>query len=336
MAGIYEVDQVLKVAEVGDSIFIAQSDKVPFSRLLKRGKKPVNMLSSWPVQVYPDRAFAGTDDGSDIATFEHTNRESIEAYGIWMRTAGWMVSRLANLTSTWGVKGKEEAKQAKDDALLLAQMIEKQLLSSSDMQLGAGAGTPYRSRGAFSWLNPSAQGVKPVPASYRPAAACAYSSTVAAFLPSAMEAMLEAAATQKKESVDLTGYVGIKLKTQMSTWAQRHVEDVNTAQALQKYNLDAEDKKLLRVVDFFEFDAGTVKVFPSWYLLCTEGTGAVTANSPRSGLFLDMDMWELCFLDQPTAWLEPPKSGGPRGYHDAVYLLKCLNPTGQCYADIAS
>lgn len=335
MAGIYEADQVLKVAEVGDTIFIAQSDKVPFSRLLKRGSKPDNMLSSWPVQMYPDRKFQGTLDGSDIATFSHTNREQIEAYAMWLRTEGWMVSRLANLTKTWGVKGKEEAKQALDDGLILAQMIEKQLLSNDEMAVEAGA-TPYCSRGAFKWLLTTAQTVKPVPVNYRPAAACNYTSTLALFTPDAMEDLVEAAATQKKDAVDWTGFLGIKLKSQMSGWAQRLVEDVNTAQALTRYNLDAEDKKLIRVVDFFEFDAGKVKVFPTWYLLHTSATGVATANSVLSGLFLDLDMWELCFLDSPAAWREPAKSGGPRGYHDAVYLLKCNNPTGQGYANIAS
>jgi len=335
MPGIYERDLSLKVAEVGDTIFIAQSDKVPFSRLLKRGKKPENMLSSWPVQVYPDRAFEGTLDGSDIETFEHTNRESIAAYAMWLRTKGWMVTRLANLTKTWGVKGKEETKQAKDDGLILAKMVERQLLSDDEMAVESGE-VPYRSRGTFKWLSPTEQAVNPVPANYRPDAECAYTGTLADFKPTSMETMLEAAATQKNEAVDLTGYVAIKLKTCMSGWAQKHVEDVNTAQALTRYNLDAEDKKLIRVVDFFEFDAGAVKVFPTWNLLHTAATGERTANSLRSGLFLDMDMWEICFLDNPASYLEPPKSGGPRGYHDTVYLLKCLNPTGQCYANIAS
>jgi hypothetical protein len=335
MPGIYEADQVLKVAEVGDTIFIAQSDKVPFSRLLKRGPKPGNMLSSWPVQMYPERKFKGTLDGTDMTTFNHTNREYLEAYNMWLRTEGWMVSRLANLTKTHGVKGKEEAKQAMDDGLILAQMVEKQLLSNDEMAVESGA-TPYCSRGAFKWLSPTAQAVKPVPANYRPSAACVHTSTLAAFLPSVMEDMVEAAAIQKKDAVDWTGYVGIKLKSHMSGWAQRHVEDVNTAQALTRYNLDAEDKKLIRVVDFFEFDAGTVKVFPSWYLLHTNTTGAATANSVLSGLFVDMSMWQLCYMDPPAAWREPTKSGGPRGYHDVVYGLKCMNPTGQGYVNVAS
>ncbi len=335
MPGIYEADQTLKVAEVGDTIFVAQSEKVPFSRLLKRGKKPGNMLTSWPVQVYPDRAFEGTLDGDDIASFTHTNRDSIEAYGMWMRTAGWMVSRLANLTKTWGVKGGEEAKQAKDDGLILAQMIEKQLLSDNDTAVETGS-TPFCSRGAFSWLDTDAQGVKPVPANYRPSSSCEYTGELASFTPSAMETMIRAAAAQKKEAVNLNGYVGIGLKAQMSSWAQKHSEDINTEQALQRFNMSADDKKLVNIVDFFEFDAGSVKVFPSWYLLHTAATGAAGANSQRAGIFVDMDMWELCFMDNPAARMEPPNSGGPRGYHDAVYILKCLNPTGQCVVNCAS
>jgi hypothetical protein len=334
---MYEADQVLKVADVGDTIFIAQSEKVPFSRLLKRGKKPSQMLSQWPVQVYPDRAFAGTLDGTDIASFEHTNREQIEAYGMWMRTAGWMVSRLANLTQTHGVKGKKASKQAEDDGLILAQMIEKQLLSADDTQAEAAPSTPYRSRGAFSWLANTAQSVLPVPVNYRPASACIYSSAIASFLPSSMEAMLEAAATAKKGPVDLTGYVGIKLKAQMATWAQRDPDaEADEASALVQYNIDVKEKRLIQVVDFFEFEAGKVRTFPSWYLYCTNTTGAVSDYSTRSGIFVDMSMWELCFLDEPAAYLEPPKSGGPRGYHDAIYILRCKNPLGQCMVETSS
>jgi hypothetical protein len=336
MAGIYERDQNLKVADIGDTIFTAQSDKVPFGKLLKRGPKPKGMLTEWPAQVYPARPFGGTLDGTDMVTFEHTNRDKISAYGMWLRTKGWMVSRLANLTQTHGVKGKEEAKQAADDSLILGQMMEKQLLSDSDTQAESGA-TPYRSRGVFSWLSAIAQGVLPVPAAYRPAAACVYTSALASFAPASMEAMLEAAAGQKLEKVDLTGFVGIKLKTRMSTWAQRVAEGADTAQALQRYNMDAKDKKILRVVDFFDFDAGSVRLFTHWYLLHDEETGLPTDYTPRSGAFLDLARnWELRYLDPPAAYIEPPKSGGPRGYHDAVYTLVCHMPAGQCMVKTAA
>lgn len=329
MPGLYETGMTLKLAEVGDTIFNVQSDKVPFSKMLKRGPKPKQVLSQWPVEVYEDRPFEGAMDGSDMDSFEHTNRDTIEAYAMWMRTKGWMVSRMANLTRTAGVPGKEEAKQAMEDGKILARMMERQMLSNDDMRAETVA-LPYRSRGAFSWMSTSAQSVKPVPAAFRPTSGCVHTGTLAALTPAVFEGMIAAAAEQRHGAVDLNGQVGLKLKTTMSGWAQKHIEDINTAQALTRYNLDAEDKKLIRVVNFFEFDGGSVKTFPNYNLLHTEATGLSTDYTSRSGIFIDLNMWQLCYWDPPASRLEPPKSGGPRGYHDCLYLLKCLNPAGQC------
>lgn len=329
MAGMYEADQPMKIAELGDTIYIAESEKTPFTRLVKRGAQPNQMLAEWPVQAYPRRGFGGTIDGYDKASWEHTTRVKMEAYGMWLLSDGWMVSKLAKLTKAAGVGRKEKAKQMKDDALLLAHQHERQVLSSVDTRAEAQPNVSYRSRGVFSWLSSSAQGVKPVDASFRPSSDCIYTSALADFDPADMETMLEAAATAKRAPVDLTGYVGIKLKTQMSSWTQR-VADVSDYSAVQSYNLNAAEKKLIHVVDFFEFDAGKVTTIPSWFLYCTEGTGEDSDYTPRSGAFLDMSMWELCFFQPPASYLEPPKSGGPRGYHDTVYILKCLNPLGQC------
>jgi len=329
MPGMYESDQPMKIAELGDSIYIAESEKTPFSRLLKRGGQPNQMLSEWPVQNYPRRGFAGTVDGTDKAEFDHTTRQKMEGYGMWLMSPGWMVAKLANLTKAAGVGRTEKAKQAKDDALLLAHQHERQLLSAVDTQAEAKPAAAYRSRGAFSWLSSDAQGVKPVPDGYRPASACRYTGALGSFAPSHLEAMLEAAATAKRAPVDLTAFVGIKLKTRMSSWVQRQAT-VADHEATLSYNLNAKEKKLLQVVDFFEFDAGNVKTIPSWYLRTDETTGEDTDYTPRSGLFLDLAMWELCFFQKPASYIEPPKSGGPRGYHDVVYILKCMNPLGQC------
>jgi hypothetical protein len=324
---MYEVDQPMKIAELGNTIFIAESDKTPFSRLVKRGKKPVQMLSEWPLQAYPRQGFGGTVDGTDKTSYDKTNRSPVDAYGMWMVSEGWMVSKLAQLTQTAGVKN-EQAKQAADDSLMLAKKIERQLLSDVDTQ-AEGNGNPYLSRGAFSWLSPTAQATKPVPAAFRPSAACAYTGAIADFLPGSLEAMLKAMSTAKMGPVDLTAFCGIELKSQMSSWPQKQYPANGGQVAQVQYNMDMTEKKLMSVVDFFEFDAGKVNTIPSYYLACNAANGEDTAYTPKSGVFLDLSMWELCFLQEPTSWIEPQKSGGPRGYHDAVYILKCLNPLGQ-------
>jgi hypothetical protein len=328
MPGMYEDAQPMKIADLGDTIYIAESEKTPLGRLLKRGSQPNQMLCEWPVQEYPRRKFTGTVDGYDISSFSHTTRDKMEAYGMWLMTEGWMVSKLANMTNAAGVGRKEKAKQAKDDALLLAFMHERQMLSDVDTRAEVRPSVSYRSRGVYSWLSPDAQDQKPVPAAYRPASACVHTGALSTLTASAMETMLESAATAKREAVDLTGYVGIKLKAQMSSWAQ-HVTDVGSHTVVQSFNMNAAEKKLIQVVDFFEFDAGTVRTIPSWYNLCTESTGEDSAYTPRSGAFLDMSMWEMRFFQTPAAYMEPPKSGGPRGYHDLVFILVCKNPLGQ-------
>ncbi len=330
MAGMFETDLPLKVADLGDKIFIAESEKVPFSRLLKRGKKPVNMLCEWDCQKYEDLAFQGTLDGSDMSSYSHSTRETLRAYGMFLRTAGWLVSKLAQLVKTADVKN-EAAKQASDDSLSLARMIEKQLLSQDETAAESGS-TAYCNRGVFKWLQNGAQAVQPVPSDFRPASACCYTGAIGDFLPSHLITMLKAMANAKKAPVDLTGIVGIDVKSQMSTWAQRDPDaEADEAAALVSYNLNASEKKLIQAVNTFEFDSGNVTTFPSFYLAHTNSTGAATAYTPKSGIFIDLDMWELCFYQNPMSWKNPDLGGGPRGYHDAVYISKSLNPLGQGY-----
>jgi len=275
-------------------------------------------------------------DGTDIDEFSSTNRDKLSGYAMWLITEGWMASKLATLTATAGVGGKKEAaKQAMDDGIILARMIEKQLLSSMDTQAESGASTPYQSRGVFSWLSPSAQTTLPVPEDYRPASACRYTGAVADYTDTAIEAQLAAAAAAKLAAVDLTLFAGLTLKRKMSTWGQR-LTDEGSKTAILAMNQDAKDRRLLEVIDFFEFDAGKVRAIPTWHLLCDSETGAATDSTLRSGAGVDMSMWKLRFLQKPTAWRDPQKSGGPRGYHDAVYSLECGNPLGQIVTEPAS
>lgn len=336
MAGMYETTQRssgMVIQEIGDAIFIAESTQNPVSRLLKRGRKPVQMLSEWPAQVYPDRAFEGTLDGTDISTFNHTERDKLSGYGMLLRTAGWMSTKLANLTQTAGVK-QEKAKQMADDGILLARMIERQILSNDDTRAESG-GDAYRSRGMHLWLDDGAQGVLPVPASYRPATACLYESTLNAYKPSDVEVQLNAMATAKLAPVDLLLIAGLKLKARMSKWAQ-HDTDVSGETLAQTWNLNASEKAFMQIVDSFTFDAGRFKSILSFHQLCTAATGAATTSTPRSGLFVDLDMWELNFLQAPTHYELQDEGGGPRGFHDAVYILKCLNPLGQGRVNVSA
>jgi len=333
MPAIHDRDKLeaLRVAELGDVIYKVQPENTPFIRLLPRGPAPEQMLATWPIEGNPRAGFDGTPDGFDIQEFNSTNRDKMESYGMWMMTDGWMATRLANLTSTAGVaRKKEEARQRARDALKLALMGEAQVLSDMDAQKEVPSENKvYRSRGAFSWMSATEQSVLPVPAAYRPPSASVYTGALASRESTGFEDMLQASALLVEDRLDLMGFVGLRLKRQMSLWASRVVGVQSGEQFLDARNMSQSDKKLVRVIDFFEFEAGTVKTALSYNLLRDATTGAVTDYSSRSGLFLNLKKWELRFLDPPAGYKMPHGSGGGRGYHDQVHMLCCKLPLGQ-------
>jgi hypothetical protein len=330
MSGIYDADKVsaLRVLEVGETIITAQSEKVPFTRLVPRGSAPKQFLATYPNEVLPRRSFQGTADGTDQTGFSKTNRLAIQANAMWLRTDGVMASKKAQLTATAGVGVKKEfARQKMRDGVILSQMIERQLLSTMDIVLEAGA-TPDQSRGLLAWLIASLQSTLPVNAQLMPSSAMVHTGTLAALTPAVFEGLLRAMALQKMGPVDLQNFCGIALKSKMSKWTQ-HDTDVTGETAIQRYNLNASEKKFMQLCDTFEFDAGTVTNILSMFLACEPTTGENTDYSTRSGAIVDLDMFELCWLQAPQWYDLPDLGGGPRGMHDAVFMLKGLNMMGQ-------
>lgn len=335
MPALYESDQVMKIPAYGDKIINIQSKEAPFLKLLPRGPSPERMLCSWPVENYPVRGIAGQIDGTDKTSFSSASPTEIEAYAQWCLSDGWMVGKLAALTKTAGTPAKsQKARQVMVDGAAFGLQLNRLLLSNQELAAETKPSQAYQLRGAFQWLSRDAQAVKPVDSSFRPASACAYTSTLAAYSSDDMIGQLEAAYAAKRGPVDLTHFVGVALKGQMSTWAQKLA--VSGEVALQMFNQDASSKKIIQTVDVFEFDAGMVRNILTPDLRCDLTTGLTTAYSTRSGLGLDMSMWEVCWLEEITPYEEAPKSGGPRGYHSAVMVLKCKNPLGQILEEISS
>jgi hypothetical protein len=88
-------------------------------------------------------------------------------------------------------------------------------------------------------------------------------------------------------------------------------------------------KKYVNMVDFFETDHGTVQTVLVFDNLVDLATGLPSSKANSSGFFINSDMWA-------TAWAKPihhidlaNAGGGPRGFHKAIGILKCLNPQGQ-------
>jgi hypothetical protein len=313
-----------------DTIFMAEPHRVPFSRLLRTGRAPKAVLEQWPVEQLPNRGSTPVYDGTDVESYSKTARDSLKNIGTWLRTDGWMVGKWAENTAAAGVPVKREAaRQAENDMKILARMIEQHLLSTDEMQEEAAPDVPNRGRAVLAWLNHALQSVNTVPSDYRLSDTQINTDALSDISDSDFEGMVRAAAEQINAPVDLMGFVGSALKRQMTTWQQLSSEASDTNEPLVSYTLSAADKKLLQAVDSFEFDHGKVETVTSFWLARNTSTGAKTDYTTRSGVFLNMGLWEKRYYQTPTSWTNPNMGGGPRGFSDVMLNLVCKSPEGQ-------
>ena len=331
MPAMYDSTKPLPIPAIGDTIINVQSDKLPFTRMIRRSGKMVDqMLNSWPVEEYPDTSLVGTLDGADKTTFSSVSRDKFEAVGMLLRSPGAQVTKIANLTRDAGVPKKQEfAKQMRMDGERLARMWESLCLSALEMRDEVKDTTPYRIRGALVWLQHAAQSVRPVPAAYRVAEAADIQVPLDQFTDTRFEEAVAAMAEQRGGNVNLKAIVGSRAKRAMTLWGVKVDNEDGSKDVILSRTMSAADKRLIQVVDKFEFDCGVVYAMTSYFLARDETTGAPTAYSSRSGIFIDTAMWEIAYLQPPTPFQNPDLGGGPRGYHDLVGICRCLNTQGQ-------
>jgi len=324
MPGIYEAEVEVK-QRVVDGVFNLNSKETPFLSQLKDAGKTSNILCTNTVDEYGDEQFDGVMEGADVTDFDKEVRETVQGYCQILRTS-WGVSDLADVTGIEHMPA-EKGTQRMKALIRLKRKMARAALGTQDTRKQASPATSYRMRGAFSWLDPNAQGVLPVPEGYRSPGE--YTGTLNAFMPSHLEALLMAAAAQVDEPVTLQGHVGISLKGRMSDWGQRDEEAGANDLARQMYNLDGAKKELLNVIDRFVFDAGTIFTLPNFNLARDIASGALTDYTPRSGIFVKPKLWVKRYLLPFSQRDLPDLGGGPRGYAKCIGGVFCRNSRGQ-------
>ena len=332
MASMIESALVGKRQEILDEVFNIESDATPFLSKLKIGKKPLAMLATWVAEVIPDAVATGILDNTAATAPLRVDRYLLQGASQHFRKQ-WGVSTLAGITEAAGVKD-ESAHQMSLAMKLLKRSMEVQFLSDSDSTIENG-GTPWTTRGVFSWLANAAQTQHIVPATLRPASAVLYSGAVASLTESLFRVMLEAAYAAVKSPVNLDGYVGYDLKAIIDDWTNVYPVASTTSQPRTAYRVEGNDK-YMQGVDVVSFSTGKCAIQLDPYILCTTSTGAATASTPKSGIFLNMDQWDVGYMMKAANTNLAPDGSGKRGFIDAVALLRCKNPLGQVMCQCAS
>ena len=325
MASMYETNQVGKRQEILDKIFNVEAAETPFISLLPTGPVPNAMLATWVGEVYPDVASTGVLDGTAASTPNRVDRHLLQGCAQHFRQQ-WGVTTLANLTNVAGVGRNEAGHQMMLAMLLLKRQMEQQGLSSDDCAAESG-GTPWTMRGVMEWLKDTAQTNYPVPPALRPLAAALYTAAYASLDQDAFRTCMIAAAKARKGPVKLTGFVGQTLKSKIDDWTNIYPVASTTSQPRMQYTVTG-NNILKNTVDQLRFSSGSVDLMESYFLDRTTSTGAEGTYSAKSGVFLDMSMLQLCYLQKPANTNLAPDGSGKKGFVDAVAIIKFLNTLG--------
>ena len=327
MPGAMEIDQVGQKQEISEIVFNIRADETPFTSMLPKDKKPHNKLPTWQVETYRAGSLAGVMDNADVAAFNSEPRFLLTGVAQKVREP-WSVSDFADETDVAGLASGEKGQQKLVAAKVLKFSMEGRCLSKEACTVDNGVAIPNATRGALEWIDNAAQTLYPVPAAFRPALTNIYTDDLADFTESEFEAMGQSAFKERKGKLNLDGFVGIDLQAQMDNWTARDPEATAANYPVRSWTQDANKKAFIKVVNFFTFSWGQVRTHLSTYIYL-DADGAETDYTHKSGLFADMSMWALGFMRKPRMGDLPDLGGGPRGFADAIMVLKCRNPLGQ-------
>lgn len=325
MPGAFEVDQVGQIQEIADMVFNVRADETPFTSLVPKDKKPAQKVSTWQTETYDDVPIGGIPDGLDVTEFNHQPREELTGIAQKFRQP-WFVSDFADITDVAGIKG-EKARQKAIAAKKLKFSMEGRFLSNEELAKEPAA-PENLTRGTFRWLQVAAQDIYPVPDAFRPDAACIYTGTLANLAESAFENLVIAAYTAKRGKVNIDMFAGVLAQRVIDNYTVRDTDGAANLYPVRTFNQNAKDKKLLKAVTVLEFSYGTVRCHPSTFLYLN-ADGSASDRTHRALLGLDLSMWRLAFMRKPRMVDMQDMGGGPRGFADAIAILKAMNPLGQ-------
>lgn len=330
MPQVMEETQVGKRESLADLIAVAESAKTPYSSMLAKRKKPDQMDHSWQMKGYRVAGHGGVIDGVDANKFNSTPRSRTHCYAqkIWDPVA---VSDLAEEATVAGVKS-EMASQVEDSFIVAAQIIERRCLSANDTQVEQAPTNAYETRGAFSWLSPTAQGTFPVPDNFRPNAQQLYNGSLAGFGENELIAMANAAAKRRKGPATMDGFLGIDLKQKINDFTR--YDETSSELSIRRFNQDANDKQVINVIDRLVLDSGVIRLHPSFFLYTNSADGSNSAYTDKSGVFIDMNMTGLAYTRLPRVFPLPYLGGGTKKVVDAIFLHMVDNPVGMFSATI--
>jgi hypothetical protein len=324
MAILYERTAVAKPTDWADLISVIESDSTPFTSMVSKRTKPAQVTHYWQAKQYPTVGHTGVLDGLDATEFNSNQAEELVgvAQKLWYNVG--VSDFMEDAAHQAGVSGSAIRAQTSEGLITLKRMIEKRCLSNAEAVRDDGVAQGNETRGVFKWADSSFT-IHAVPTNFQTPAGSKYAGTLATFDEDDMGDLGESAYKQRKGQVNLDGFCGIELKrrfTEFTTY-QANVTNYTPVRTLSG---NLKDRELVSTIDALVLDSGRYRLHVSSFLKSDKDTGADSATTHKSGIFMDMSMCGLAYTRLPRVVNQEYQGGGHKRIIDALFMLMVDNP----------
>jgi hypothetical protein len=345
MAGAYEQDTRTaqeRVFDYGDSIVRVYDREFHVLAMLNsaggKKRKLKQVFAAWRAGIPGSAIDPATGEGVDKTDgYNNQQAQMIKGWAEIFRSQGWLVTPTQEEIEQADVSS-EIAEQKMMDEENFLRAVERALCSAQAQNDGS-VGV-RRTGGLFWWLSPTmGGGSDPAPAAVRVAANAFYTGALSALTETVFTGtVLRAMYGQTNKPLVRDVRAGLLLKQTMSNWGVGVNATANQV-ATRIVTMSELHKKWIGMIDFFQWDVGSVTSWLTQNLACTlDNTGAQpewidSAYTPRSGLILNPDQApRLRYLRPMYSVDQDPgnkKGGGERGFTEMEAMLHMPVPMGQ-------
>lgn len=327
MPALVERNQVGKREDLADLIAVVDSRETPFYAMAPKGKAPGNTLVEWQVDQYDEPVLTGIVDGQDVESFDNKAENRVRMRGrVQKFRIQFGVSDLAeSVSDVAGIGTKGELNRAAAKSLVeIKRAMEARFCSDQDSQPDSGNYQPYQTRGLGLWISSSASGDLPVDSRYLTPSTSIDNTVTASLQDSNLQNVFASIWGQTGQIKDLVMLCGSTFKIAITALSQYQKGVSSTVANNRLFSQDANSKKIMATVDFYQGDFGAIQLHPSPFL--AYDSGKLSGANKCRAYVLDFNNVEIAFNRLPRMKALEDRGGGPRGFVDAITVLKVYNP----------
>lgn len=326
--------------DLRDFLTILEPEETPFTSMCKKGDSPKSTFVEVLADTLRKPRTSGTKEGQDagkgnnkaarrqrFGSFVHRVQDE---YGV--TDVQEVISRKGGTAAVDDEYGDAKAKTIRE----LKRDMEA--IVCSDVEMQGGSDLDMQTRGAFKWIQDTAQATQPVPTQFRPPTAVANGSvtqtsnvTIVSGVTTVDAANSLAEGTLNVMLRSLQKIYGVKRDYKLIsgdniTSTIDNFTRVNSAATSNRYtvNENASSHTITLSVSVFDSTFGRCHVIPTQFNK-VDANGDGDANA---ALVLNMDLWQMLFLENLHSVDQDENAGGMSGYVKAMFALLCLHPKG--------